>query len=50
MEVELQFAALRISGADTPTRLALEVDAPLVEWAENVLVSIPADFIMAFSQ
>ena len=49
MEVELQFAALRISGANTPTRLALEVD-PLVEWAENVLVSIPADFIMAFSQ
>ena len=47
MEVELQLAALRMSDVDTPTRFALEVDAPLVE---KVLISIPADFMMAFNQ
>ena len=33
-----------------PAARALEVAAPLVEWAENRLVSIPAAFIMAFNQ
>ena len=50
MEVELQLAALRMSDVDTPTRFAFEVDAPLVEWAEKVLISIPADFTVAFNQ
>jgi hypothetical protein len=38
VEEELQFAALRMSDVETPTHFALEVAAPLVEWAENVLV------------
>lgn len=46
MEVELQFATLRMSPTTTPTdlRFALEVAAPRVEWTE-VSVSMPADFI-----
>ncbi len=50
MEKELHFAALRMSDVETPTRFALEVAAPLVEWAENVLVSMPADFMIVFNQ
>ena len=50
MEVELQFAALRMSDIDTPTSFALEVDAPLVEWAEKVFISMPANFLMAFNK
>lgn len=50
MEVELQLAALRISPADTPADLALEVAAPRVECAEKMLVSMPAECITLFSQ
>ena len=50
MEVELQSAALRISPADTLADLALEVAAPRVECSENMLVSMPAEYITFFSQ
>ena len=40
-------SCLRMSDVDTPTRFALEVDAPLVEWVEKVLISIPANFMIA---
>ena len=39
MEVELQLAALRISAADNPADLALQVVAPHVECAEKMLAS-----------
>ena len=46
----LQLAACRIDPIDTPTTPALEVKAPLVEWAENMDVSIPDHSIIFFSQ
>ena len=49
MELPDQSAAARISGIETPASAAVEVDALLVEWAQNIAVSIPAfdkvDFI-----
>lgn len=52
MKVELddQFAALRISDVDTLEALAFEVAAPLVEWALKCCVSIPAQAMIALSQ
>jgi len=37
-----------ISAKDTPMALAFEVEAPLVEWAEKICVSIPATFKKPF--
>ena len=49
MELLDQSAAARISGNETPASAAAEVDALLVEWVQNIAVSIPAfdkvDFI-----
>ena len=50
VDTELQSAALKISGTETPAALAFEVAAPLVEWAEKIPVSIPDKVIMRFSQ
>ena len=50
MDSDVQLAAFRISPTDVPIRLAFEVAVPLVECAVKVLVSIPADFMMFFSQ
>lgn len=48
--MELQLADFMMSAEDTPTVFALEVAAPRVECAENISVSIPAAFMVAFNQ
>ena len=48
--MEPQSAVLKISAVDTPTLLALDVAAPLVECAEKMETSIPACAISDWSQ
>ena len=50
VEVEFQLEALRMSAAETPAGLALEVAAPRVECTEKILVSMAAECITLFSQ
>ena len=41
--MELQLAALRMSATEAPRAFALDVDAPLVEWAVKMVVSIQSN-------
>ena len=50
VEALAQFALLIMSATETPTCLALEVVADLVEWPVYTAVSIPTVLSTAFSQ
>ena len=50
MEAELQLAAFKMSAVETLTALAFDVDAPWVECAENLSVSMQADFMILLNQ
>ena len=51
MELPDQSAAAKIFGIETPASAAAEVDTLLVEWAQNIAVSIPAfDKVDSFQQ
>ena len=50
VESLLQSATANTSAKCTPLVKAIEVDAPLTEWAEKTLVSTPASFRVSLTQ